>query len=48
MQNGAISELFTYDKKFKYFRDPNHLFKSAKNFYGKLYIKETNVQNCHY
>ena len=48
MQNGTISELYTDDKKFKYSRNPNHILKSAKNLYEKLYIKDTNVQNCHY
>ena len=47
MQNGTISESYTDDENLKYSRNPNHIFKSAKNFYEKLYIKETNVQNCH-
>ena len=47
MQNGTISELYTDDKKIKHSRNPNHILKSAKNFYEKLYIKETNVQNFH-
>ena len=34
-------------KKIKYSRNPNHILKSAKIFYEKLYIKETNIQNCH-
>ena len=43
MQNGIISESYTDDKKKKYSRKSNHNLKSAKNFYQKLYIKETNV-----
>ena len=46
MQNGTKSELNIDDKKSKYSRNPNHILKSAKKFYEKLY-KETNVQNCH-
>ena len=41
MQNGTMSELYTDDKKSKYSRNPNHILKAAKNFYEKLYIKET-------
>ena len=40
MQNGTISELYTDDKKPKYSRHPNHILKSAKNFYEKLYKRD--------
>ena len=39
MQNGAISELYTDDKKAKYSSNSNSILKSAKNFYQKLYTK---------
>ena len=39
MQNGAISELYTDDKKAKYSSNTNSILKSAKNFYQKLYTK---------
>ena len=46
MQNGAISELYTNHKNFfKCSRNPNHILKSNKNSYGKLYIKETKLPN---
>ena len=35
------------DKKSKYSSKPSDIPKSAKNFYEKLYTKETNTQNCH-
>ena len=47
MQNGTISELYTDDKKSKYSSKPNDIPKLVKNFYEKLYTKETNFQNCH-
>ena len=47
MQNGTISELRTDDKKLRYSSNPNNILKLAKDFYKKLYTKETNVQNCH-
>ena len=40
MQNGTISELYTDDKKPKYSRNPNHILKSTKNFYEKLYKRD--------
>ena len=36
-----ISELYTDDNKWKYFSDPNNIFKSAKKYYEKLYTKVT-------
>ena len=45
IQNGTISELYTDDKKSKYFSEP--IDKSAKNFNEKLCTKEITVQNCH-
>ena len=47
MQNRTLCELNTDDKKPKYSSNPNDILKSAKNFYEKLYTKETNIQNCH-
>ena len=41
MQNRTMSELHTDDKKSLYSRNQNHMLESAKNFYEKLYIKET-------
>ena len=40
MQNGTISELYTDDKNPKYSRNPNHILKSAKNFYQKFYKRD--------
>ena len=40
MQNQAISELYTDDKKSKYSSNPNDILKSAKNLYELLYTKE--------
>ena len=47
MQNRTMSELHTDDKKSLYSRNPNHMLESVKNFYEKLYTKETDFQNCH-
>ena len=47
IQNGMISELYTDDKKSKYSGNPNDILKSAKKINEKLYIKETNIRNCH-
>ena len=38
-QNQTISELYTDDRKTKYFSNPNDILKSAKNVYEKLYTK---------
>ena len=35
-----ISELYADDNKSKYSSNPKDIFKSAKTFYGKLYIEE--------
>ena len=40
MQNQAISDLYTDDKKPKYFSNPYDILKSAKTFHEKLYTKE--------
>ena len=47
MQNGAIFELYTDDKKSEYPSNSNHFLLSARNFNENLYTKEANVQNCH-
>ena len=47
MHDGTIFELYTDDKKSRYSSNPNDIIKSAKNFNGKLYTKEANVQNSH-
>ena len=41
LQNQTISELCTDDNKSKYPSNPKDIFKSAKEFYENLYIKET-------
>ena len=41
MQNQTISELYTDDEKSKYSSNPNDILKTLKNFYEKLYAKET-------
>ena len=40
MQNQAISELYTDDKRSKYSSNPNDILKSAKNLYELLYTEE--------
>ena len=40
MQNQALSELYTDDKKPKYSSNPNDILKSAKNLYELLYTEE--------
>ena len=41
MKNQTRSELYTDDKKSNYSSNSTDIFKSAKNFYQKLYTKET-------
>ena len=41
MKNQIRSELYADDKKLNYSSNSNDVFKSAKNFYQKLYTKET-------
>ena len=41
MQNQKISELYTDDNKSKHSSNSTDILKSAKNFYEKLYTKET-------
>ena len=41
MQNGTISELRIDDKELKYSSNPNNILKLDKDFYKKLYKKET-------
>ena len=48
VKKGIISELYTDDKKLNYSGNSNHILKLAKKIYEKLYIKETNVQHCHW
>ena len=43
MQNQTISELYTYDKKSKYYSNSNYILKSAKTLYQR-----ENLQNSHY
>ena len=45
MQNQTISESYTNDKKAKYCNIPNYVPKSVKNFYEKLYIKQTIIKS---
>ena len=41
MQNQTKSELYTDNKKSKYSSNPNDILKSARNYFEKIYIKET-------
>ena len=41
MQNQTKSELYTDNKKWKYSSNPNDILKSARNYFEKIYIKET-------
>ena len=41
MQDQTISEIYTDDNKSKHSSNPTDILKSAKNFYEKLYTKET-------
>ena len=46
MQNQTKSELSTDDEKSKYSSNPNDILKPAKNFYEKLYTKETSSKTA--
>ena len=41
MRNETIFELYTYDNKSKYSRNPKDILKSRKKSYEKLYTKQT-------